>query len=196
MDELTLKENLQVYKGGAMQISDSCKTRIENLPINLKHTRIRNRILITQFICLTALIVFIPVTTYAMVTISQTLIEKVKDAGLSEHELTKLDDELKESGFTDEQIAGFNSLKMNEYGQTYGPDAFGADLIAVLSEDGTEGYVYRDELYPENNFKTPDEALDWQNSRPKNRSIKVYESDGKTIIGEYKHKSESVYEEN
>lgn len=198
MDNSKLEKELHNHfiNSTQMQISDSCRTKIENLPNKIKHTKVRYRIILTQCICLLALIILVPTTTYAMVSISQTLFEKVKDAGLSEQELVQLDNELKDSGFTDEQLVNFYSLKINEDGQTYGPDAFGADLIAVLCQDGTEGYVYREDLYPENNFKTPEEAINWQNSQTDDRLITIYKSDGKTVLGKYNPKSGLIYEEN
>lgn len=198
MDDVTLEKKLHenYNKIIKMQISEACRNRLENLSFNTKHTKVRSRILLTQFICIILLIVFIPTTTYAMVTISQTLLEKVKDADLSESQIIKINNDLKGSGFSEEEISNFSSLKTNDYGQTYGPDNFGADLISVISQEGYAGYVYRDDLYPEHNFKTPEEALEWQNDQPIDKSIPVYKSDGRTTIGEFCIKGGEVLEYN
>ena len=57
------------------------------------------------------------------------------------------------------------------------------DLIAVISDEGKEGYVYKEELNQEMNFHSPEEALEWQKHQP--LSITVFKSDGETVIGKF-----------
>jgi len=83
-------------------------------------------------------------------------------------------------------------VNANEYGQTYGTlvdmKHLGEipDLIRATGIDGTIGYVYKDELYPPLG-NTPEEALRLQAERDARGeySILLYESDGKTVIGEF-----------
>ncbi len=78
-------------------------------------------------------------------------------------------------------------LGVNASGQTYGSTAFGAkpDLVAVVATNGREGYVYATGMaapQPAN----PSQALAWQQSPQPPKVVPVYESDGKTQIGEFR----------
>jgi len=80
---------------------------------------------------------------------------------------------------------------INEDGQAYGEiylDDFDnmPDLIQAAAEDGTEGYVYGTELFGKRP-ETPEEAVRLQEEKEARGpyTIPLYESDGKTIIGEY-----------
>ena len=86
-------------------------------------------------------------------------------------------------------------LAVNDNGDTYGimdaPEG-APDLIAVQTSEGKPGYVYAEELAEADgtaaveNFRTPQDALDWQAARERQRfAIPVYRSDGETVIGEY-----------
>jgi hypothetical protein len=76
---------------------------------------------------------------------------------------------------------------VNAHGETYGvANEMGTpDLIAVIATNDRGGYVYARELeqahapQPAN----PEEAAQW---RGKSRMIPVYESDGRTIVGEFR----------
>lgn len=74
---------------------------------------------------------------------------------------------------------------VNDMGQSYGPDVKESskepDLILVESDDGTLGYVKREDLSGPN-YKTPEEALLHQTH---GRYIVVYLSDGKTKVGKF-----------
>lgn len=75
---------------------------------------------------------------------------------------------------------------INDDGQTYGLESDGfPNLIAAQRIDGTYGYVLRDDLYSEPEFKSPKEALAWQEQHQGKRVIPLYTSDGSTIIGEF-----------
>ncbi|WMJ85453.1 hypothetical protein [Anaerocolumna sp. MB42-C2] len=168
-----------------IQLSDTCRRRLMNMSVHTKHTKVGIKILLTQVVCLILLFLLIPASAFAMVNISDILLEKVKDAKLNESEIIKINNDLQEGGYSAEEIRNMTPLEKNEFGQTYGLDVLGADLIAVISEEGLHGYVYREELEDKPNFKTPEEAIEWQNNRPVNRSISVYKSDGRTVIGEF-----------
>lgn len=99
-------------------------------------------------------------------------------------------------------ISSANSYSLNESGQTYGSAMFAEsidarpDLMAAVGNNGVSGYIYSAELEKENP-KTPAEALaaqemydalitDWDGEAPIIiRTIPLYASDGKTVIGEY-----------
>ena len=83
---------------------------------------------------------------------------------------------------------------VNENGQTYGiaNENGTPDLVAVVTEDGVEGYAYAEELAEADGsaaaktFDSPDDALRWQEAREGKRiSVPVYTSDGKTVLGEF-----------
>jgi len=89
-------------------------------------------------------------------------------------------------------VRNLSDADTNEFGQTYGTldsiEHLGEipDLIKAMGVDGTVGYVYKDELYPPLG-NTPEEALKLQAERDARGeyTIPLYESDGKTIIGEF-----------
>jgi len=170
-----------------LQVSACCRNRLEHLTVSSKHTKVRTRILITQIICVLLLLILIPATAYAAVKVSDAFLEKVKVADLSNSQMEKLYNQLKECEFSDEEIENFSALRRNENGQIYGIDALEADLISATSVEGIDGYVYREDLYNyEPDFKTPEEAIEWQESHTGGRTIPVYESDGITVIGTFK----------
>ncbi|EWM52556.1 hypothetical protein [Ruminococcus flavefaciens] len=79
----------------------------------------------------------------------------------------------------------------NENGQTYGKDSDAAypedmpELIAVIGDNGNEGYVYKSELF-DDGIRNPEEALEYEKAKREGRYepkvLKVYEADGKTVI--------------
>jgi len=78
------------------------------------------------------------------------------------------------------------ALRQNQDGLTYGSAANALtpddepDLISVVADDNvTTGYVYKDELN-DDLAVSPEEAV----NRP-DRTIPVYESDGKTVVGSF-----------
>lgn len=197
MDDITLEEKLSkdyCSLRDGLQISESCNNRLNNLTKYAKHTKIKTRILTTQIIILLSFLFLIPTTAYATIKVSDALFEKVKDAGLSEEQIVQLDNKLREQGFSEEDIESFDDLHKNRNGQTYGPDFLEANLVAVISEEGYKGYVYREDLNPPN-FNSPEEALKWQESKPEYTIIPVYKSDGKTVVGTFKMGGSSMNED-
>lgn len=87
---------------------------------------------------------------------------------------------------------GAVSYEVNEYGETYGSIAgvpyFSdyPDLIAVVGNDGLEGYARKDEWVVPERPSCPEEAIRMQEEREKNPKpdiiINVYEIDGRTVI--------------
>jgi hypothetical protein len=79
---------------------------------------------------------------------------------------------------------------VNEYGETYGSDAYAdivgkrPDLIAAIGIDGTHGYVRFSDLEPFPPPRTPEEAVAQNN--PGVRIIPLYDKDGRTVIGQFK----------
>ncbi len=73
---------------------------------------------------------------------------------------------------------------VNASGQTYGtPNQHGTpNLVAAIATNGRTGYVYANQLSPPQP-KTPAQALADNNTPP--RTLTVYQSDGKTPIGEF-----------
>ncbi|MCI8991336.1 MAG: hypothetical protein HFG80_01200 [Eubacterium sp.] len=112
-----------------------------------------------------------------------------KNVNMTEQELEQLYKELKEQGYSDDQILELSSLRVNDSGLTYGPECMSPNLILVTSDQGDDGYVYREDFYYGTDFSTPEEALAWQeefySKYPNGYSINVYECDGKTMIGTF-----------
>ncbi|MFR2837445.1 MAG: hypothetical protein ACLTBU_00050 [Zhenhengia sp.] len=87
--------------------------------------------------------------------------------------------------------ANSNSEKylINKNGKTYGTNkvdtiGYEPDLMLAKGDDGTVGYVRTEELNdPE--FKTPEEAIAWQNSKPSYRVLSLYDEDEENIIGTF-----------
>lgn len=81
------------------------------------------------------------------------------------------------------------SFETNSLGQSYG-SALGVahdqepDLIEVEATNGKTGYALKTDL-DAGSASTPEEAAKLAASRPAERSIPVYESDGKTVVGEF-----------
>ena len=73
------------------------------------------------------------------------------------------------------------ALEVNSSGLTYGIDALGADLIAVISDQGEHGYIYRRGL-DRPSPRTIEEALAISG---KGRVITVFKEDGVTEIGTF-----------
>ena len=83
---------------------------------------------------------------------------------------------------------------VNADGKSYGTqnEKGAPDLTAVIATNGIPGYVYTSELEDATGtaaiktFKTREEALAWQEARRgKTFSVPVYDSTGKTVVGEY-----------
>lgn len=82
--------------------------------------------------------------------------------------------------------------ELNGDGATFGVSGESSEpsLIGVYASNGKQGYVWNTELDKAtgapSQFASPEEALAWQaESGRENRSIPVYESDGKTVVGEF-----------
>ncbi|MFK0007749.1 peptidase M56 family protein [Paenarthrobacter sp. NPDC090520] len=93
--------------------------------------------------------------------------------------------------FVNEQSTGWAT---NDAGKTYGAqnDKGLPEMVLVVDTNGVRGYVNKDELEDATGqavaltFKTREEALAWQESRKgKTFKIPVYDSDGKTVVGEF-----------
>lgn len=83
---------------------------------------------------------------------------------------------------------------VNAKGETFGieNETGTPDLIAALTTDGKQGYVYADQLAEidrtaaAKEFTSPEDALRWQQEqKSKTLSVPVYLSDGETVIGEF-----------
>lgn len=172
-------ERMETYRevGERLHLSSSTITRIKNMEGEMKKTRTGRKIFIFNLSILLVALLVTPLTAYGAY---QVLYEKVRNTNYSQEQIEDLNAQLKNQEFSDDDIAFLNDLKVNEYGQTYGPDALGADLIEVISDQGEIGYVYREDLeVTESN--TIDEALQNEGAC----RIKVYENDGRTEIGTF-----------
>ena len=84
--------------------------------------------------------------------------------------------------------------QVNESGETYGSALYATsletepDLIEAYGADGTLGYVKKTDLHGGVSPKSPEEALQLQEKAKLSppRTIPLYKSDGKTVIGEFK----------
>ena len=171
--------------------SDDAIERVKTLNKKSAKTFVGKRIVKMQITIVLLLILLIPTAVFAAQSLSQVLFEKTKDAGITEKEMEQVLLYLEETGHTADQIEGFDPLLRNEEGLTYGPKAFGADLVLVEMENGETGYIYADDLLTEGDFvKTPEEALAWNKKVDELikkygyvKKIPVYASDGKKVIG-------------
>ncbi|WP_422446435.1 peptidase [Thermoanaerobacterium sp. DL9XJH110] len=79
--------------------------------------------------------------------------------------------------------------QVNEYGETYGSNAYAdilgeePDLVAAIGIDGTHGYVRSSDL-DSPSPRTPEEAIAQNNLGDK--LIPLYDKDGRTVIGQFK----------
>lgn len=88
---------------------------------------------------------------------------------------------------------GNNNYNVNEYGESYGSISgvpyFSdyPDLIAVVGNDGVEGYVRKTDWIVPERPSCPEEAVKMMEERDKNPKpdivVKVYEVDGRTVVG-------------
>jgi hypothetical protein len=175
-------EIMKTYRevGTRMHLSSSTKTRIKNMEGKMKRTQIGRKIFVFNFAIFLTTLFMIPLTVYGAYQVSQALYEKVRNVDYSQEQIEELDAQLKHQQFSDDDIANLNELKVNEYGQTYGPDVLGSVLVEVISDQGEIGYVYREDLEI-TEANTINEAL--QNEEV--CRIKVYENDGRTEIGTF-----------
>lgn len=184
-------ENMMWDLQQALNPSEEAVESLKVLNNKSSRTFVGKRILKMQIAVILLLILLIPTAVFAAQSLSQVLFEKTKDAGITEKEMEQVLLYLEETGHTADQIEGFDPLLRNEKGLTYGPEAFGADLILVEMENGEIGYVYEEDLLTEGGFvKTPEEALAWNKKVDELikkygyvKKIPVYASDGKKVIG-------------
>lgn len=155
-----------------------CIKRLEEQP---KKTGIGKRIVAFYIFIIVFFMCIVPVTAYAIIYVSDELYEKLKDAELSREEMGEIQENLQNWGFTSEDVLRLEGVSRNEEGLTYGPDALGADLIAVISDQGEKGYIYRSEF--ENSDRKILEGV--SEKREEGKTLKVYQSDGKTVIGTF-----------
>ena len=85
-----------------------------------------------------------------------------------------------------------DAYNKNADGATFGVigESTEPELIGVYATNGKQGYVWKAELDmasgSPNQFSSPEEALAWQAEfGHQDRSVAVYDSDGKTVIGEF-----------
>lgn len=165
--------------------------RLKELNDKSSRTFVGKRIVKMQIVIVLLLILLLPTAVFAAHSLTQVLFEKTKNAGITEKEMEQVLLYLEETGHTADQIEDFDPLLRNEEGLTYGPEAFGSDLVLVEMENGETGYIYAEDLLTEGDFvKTPEEALSWNKKSDELikkhgyvKKIPVYESDGKTIVG-------------
>lgn len=161
--------------------------RIELL---LKYTgRTRKKLFLKSFVCSCFLIGAVTFVYMANVSYNELLpVLKTKvPVSWEKERLLYLAEFLKENtGVTQEELRELPPLQVNENGQTLGDASFKPDLVPVQTVDGKKGYAYYDSVYSVPEFKTPGEALAWQEERRQKgeaEHIAVYEEDGTTVIG-------------
>ncbi|WP_457206241.1 hypothetical protein [Nocardioides sp. P5_C9_2] len=79
---------------------------------------------------------------------------------------------------------------VNAKGETFGVQRHGRspDLIAVVADDGRQGYAYVKDLdgrWPEPPTSPEDALAQQEANEGRSRSVPVYQSDGETVIGKY-----------
>lgn len=172
-----------------IKVSEQLKNQLKKTSRKTKRTSCGKRIL-TFYVLVVVIICFVPVTGYAASKAVKIMSEKLPAEYFDTEEMEDFYQELKNQGYTDEEILQLDDLKINEDGLTYGPDNLNADLILVTSDQGEAGYVYREELYPSLvAVQTPEDALEWEmkweEKYPEGYVITVYKYDGKTAIGTF-----------
>ncbi len=180
-----IKENDFVYQIKSITTditpSEEALSKLRSLSPELKRTKIGKKIFMANIVSIVLCVLLTPAIVFAAYTVSTSLYEKVKNANLSQSEMEQLDSQLHDEGFLDENIDDLHELNINQYGQTYGPEALGADLIEVVADDGQIGYVYRTDL-EELQADSLEDALKYSGEIV---ILTVYEKDGKTKIGTF-----------
>lgn len=161
--------------------SEEAILKVKSLNRNSKRTKIGKKIYVINLVTILLCIFATPIVVFATYNISTSLYEKVKNANLSQMDMEQLDKQLQEEGFSNEQINELHELNINESGQTYGPDALGADLIEVIADDGQFGYIYRTDFEQLSANDISDAIL----NSGKEEALTVYKNDGKTKIGTF-----------
>lgn len=174
-----------------IQLPAESKERLYHIKPRTGHTPCGKKIIFSNILIAIALcLILIPTTVFASGKVLDIIRQKVDaGVGLRDSELEQLYVKLRDQGYSDDEIPDLANMGINENGQTYGPDCMGADLILVTSDQGEDGYVYREDFYVGTGFQSPEEALAWQeefhNKYPNGYSIKVYQCDGETVIGTF-----------
>lgn len=174
-----------------IQFPEESKEKLYHIHPGASHTPCGKRIILSNIlITLIVCSILIPSTVFASSKVLNIIRQKVDvEVGLQDSELEQLYVKLKDQGYSDDEILELSNMKVNENGQTYGPDCMGADLILVTSDQGENGYVYREDFYVGTGFQSPEEALAWQeefhSKYPNGYSINVYKCDGETVIGTF-----------
>lgn len=159
----------------------------------MKHYQRKNRAKVFGVSMLALVGMFLGISIFTAGRAFMVMSSKVSETSLTNYQIMKLYFKLKDEGITDEQIKDFEKLRTNENGMTYGLDVLGADLIKATSDQGLDGYVYREDMYfyeyYMQEFQVPEDAIKWQEEwrkkYPDGYSVPVYESDGETQIGTF-----------
>lgn len=189
-EDLILRETFGQLKS-TIQLPKESMKKLYHIHPGTRHTTCGKRIIFSNILMVLIICsVLIPTTVFASSKVLEIVRQKVDaEVGLQDSELEQLYIELKDQGYSDDEILDLSNMGLNENGQTYGPDCMGADLILVTSDQGKDGYVYREDFYVGTDFKSPEEALAWQEEfykrYPNGYSINVYKCDGETIIGTF-----------
>ena len=175
------------YSKQEISLSSEAKDNILDQFESKEHrTGAGKRVIMFNVCLVVALLIMTPVTVFATVKVSNSLKDlikgKVEDAGLPEEELDELVASFEGQENAEEYIMNLDELQVNSNNQTYGPDMWGGDLISVISDQGEQGYVYRDELYVDDGVDTLEEAINYESEE---RVLDVYASDGETVIGTF-----------
>lgn len=189
-EDLIMRETFGQLKS-TIQLPEESREKLYHIYPGARHTPCGKRIIFSNILMvLIVCLILIPTTVFASSKVLDIIRQKVDaEVGLQDSELEKLYVKLKDQGYSDDEILDLSNMGINENGQTYGPDCMGADLILVTSDQGEDGYVYREDFYIGTGFQSPEEALAWQEefySRyPDGYSINVYKCDGETVIGTF-----------
>ncbi len=189
-EDLIWRETFGQLKN-TIQLPEESKEKLYHIHLGAGHTSCGKRIIFSNILIAIAIcLIFIPTTVFASGKALEIIRNKVDTkVGLRDSELEQLYVKLKDQGYSDDQILDLANMGINENGQTYGPDCMGTDLILVTSDQGEDGYVYREDFYVGTGFHSPEETLAWQeefqSKYPNGYSINVYKCDGETVIGTF-----------
>lgn len=180
VDTVTCKLSKEYKKiGTELILSENKISEICHLAKSNKRTNLSRKLLVFNIAIIGLILLSLPISVYGAYHVSKVIYEKVKETSYTDEEIELLDLELKKQGFSEDTIRELNELKTNINGQTYGPDALGADLIEVIYDTNKTGYLLREEYEAAISINEIKEV----DNQTGTIYLNVYDQEGESIIG-------------
>lgn len=201
MRNVNLENSLKdTYSKQVESLKFDNKSELMSLYKEPKRTGVGKRILAFQVALIALISVFTIGAAAGTSELASAVFARTEDTSLNNEQKTEIAEYLDEryESVNPDDLEALESMETTENGQVKGNAMFGATLQPVEAEDGTIGYIYRDDLDTSDgsNVNNPSEALDYM-SRLENGLIRnwyyVYAEDGTTIIGKFIVKQNSGY---